>query len=55
MLGRFGEAVVAHGRVPDALSDDMGNYQYTARFETRAGADEFVTYVHERERETDAG
>ena len=55
VLGRFGEAVVAHGRVPDALSDDMGNYQYTARFETRAEADEFVTYVHERERETDAG
>ena len=55
VLTRFGDAVVAHGRVPDALSDDMGNYQYTARFETRAGADEFVTYVHERERETDAG
>ena len=54
VLGRFGDAVVAHGRVPDALSDDMGNYQYTARFETRAEADEFVAYVHERERETDA-
>lgn len=51
VLMRYGDAVVAHGRVPDALSDDMGNYQYTARFETRAEADEFVAYVHERERE----
>ena len=54
VLGRFGAAVVAHGRVPDALSDDMGNYQYTARFETRARVDEFVAFVHEREHEDDA-
>ena len=54
VLARYGDAVVAHGRVPDALSDDMGNYQYTARFETRAEADEFVAYVHEREYEDDA-
>ncbi len=54
VLACYGDAVVAHGRVPDALSDDMGNYQYTARFETRAEADEFVAYVHEREYEDDA-
>ena len=54
VLERYGSAVVAHGRVPDALSDDMGNYQYTARFEARADLDEFVAYVHEREHEDDA-
>ena len=54
VLERYGSAVVAHGRVPDALSDDMGNYQYTARFETRADLDEFVAFVHERGHEDDA-
>ena len=55
VLERFGPAVVSCGRVPDALSDDMGNYQYTARFKTRAEVDEFVAYVHERGQEIDAG
>ena len=49
VLGRWGAAVVAHGRVPEALSDDMGNYQYTARLESAEEADEFVAYVEERE------
>ena len=48
VLERFGAGIVAQGRVPEALSDDMGNYQYTARFETRAEADEFTAFVCER-------
>ncbi|HJB48605.1 MAG TPA: hypothetical protein IAA40_04310 [Candidatus Olsenella excrementigallinarum] len=53
VLAEFGGAIVSHGRVPDALSDDMGNYQYTARLATRAEAGEFVAFVHEREHEED--
>ena len=54
VLARWGAAIVACGRVPAALSDDMGDYQYTARLETRGEADEFVAYVHEREGSSDA-
>lgn len=55
VLAHYGGDLVSYGRVPDALSDDMGNYQYMARFATREQADAFVAYVHEREREEDAG
>lgn len=54
VIARWGGAVVSCGRVPEALADDMGNYQYTARFEGRNEADEFVAFVHEREGESDA-
>ena len=54
VLARWGSALVSSGRVPEALSDDMGNYQYTARLETRDEAREFVAFVHEREVEADA-
>lgn len=54
VLARWGSAVVAHGRVPAALADDMGDYQYTARLETQGEADEFVAFVHERKGELDA-
>lgn len=54
VLAHWGTAVMSHGRVPEALSDDMGDYQYTARLETQGEADEFVAFVHEREGEHDA-
>ncbi|HIY52110.1 MAG TPA: hypothetical protein IAA43_09255 [Candidatus Olsenella avicola] len=44
---RWGRALVSAGRVPDALSDELGNYQFTARLASAAEADEFVAYVHE--------
>lgn len=44
---RWGRAIVSSGRIPDALSDDLGNYQFTARLATSGEADEFVAYVHE--------
>jgi len=53
VMARFGDAVVSCGRVPDALSDDMGNFQYTARVETPERAERFVAFVQEREREDD--
>lgn len=48
VLARWGSAVVSCGRVPDALADDLGNYQYTALLPTSETADEFVSFVHER-------
>ena len=48
VLARFGEAVVAAERVPDALSDDLGNFGYTARLSCREEVDAFVAFVHER-------
>lgn len=53
VMARWGTKVVSCGRVPDALSDDMGNYQYTARLLTQAEADDFVAFVHKRESEPD--
>ena len=44
---RWGRALVSSGRVPDALSDELGNYQFTARLSASSEADEFVAYVHE--------
>ena len=55
VLERFAGAIVAHGRVPEALSDDMGNYQYMGRFDTRAETEEFTAFVCERGHDEDAG
>ena len=49
ILDRWGTAVVSCGGVPGALSDDMGDFQYTARLETAEQADEFEAFVEERE------
>ena len=54
LLARWGSAVVSCGPVPPALSDDMGDYQYTARLATEDEANEFVAYVHEGEGDHDA-
>lgn len=54
LLARWGSAVVSFGPVPPALSDDMGDYQYTARLATEDEANEFVAYVHEGEGDHDA-
>lgn len=50
VMERWGGAIVSFGRVPAALSDDLGDQQYTARFGTSEEADEFVAYVQERRR-----
>lgn len=43
--GRYGDAIRMSGRMADALSDDLGNSFYMARFQTRAQVDEFVGFV----------
>lgn len=50
VLARWGGALVSCGRVAEAISDDLGNQQYTARFATSEEADEFVAYVQARRR-----
>ena len=50
VLARWSGVLVSCGRVADALSDDLGNQQYTARFATSEEADEFVAYVQARRR-----
>lgn len=45
---RYGAAIKTSGRIPDALSDDLGNWNYTARLGTQKMVDEFVAYVQER-------
>lgn len=54
VVSRAGAALVSCGRVPDALADDLGNFQYTARFETRDEADAFVALVHEPQADDDS-
>ncbi len=48
VLARYGDAIVMCERMPDALSNDMGNQMYTARFKTASEKDDFVRFVQER-------
>lgn len=48
ILERFGGSIVMCERMPDALSDDMGNQMYTARFKTAREKDEFVRFVQKQ-------
>lgn len=47
IMKKFGAHVMAFMRIPDALSDDLGNEAYIGRFKTRPQVDKFVAYVHE--------
>ena len=42
---RYGGAIRMSGRMAYALSDDLGNYFYMARFGTEAELEEFVSFV----------
>ena len=42
---RYSGAIRMSGRMADALSDDLGNYFYMARFGTEAELEEFVSFV----------
>ena len=48
VMARWGDAVMSAQRMPDGLSDDLGNFAYVGRFKTKAELDEFVSYVQER-------
>lgn len=45
IINRYGFALVMSERMPDILSGAMGNFNYTARFETMDQVNEFVQYV----------
>lgn len=48
VIARFGDSIVMCERMPDALSNDMGNQMYTARLDGARERDEFIRYVQER-------
>lgn len=48
VMAKFGEKVMSAKRMPDGLSDDLGNFAYVGRFETREELDAFVAFVQER-------
>ena len=41
----FGSHIVMNERMPDILSGAMGNYTYTARFETMEEVNDFIDKV----------
>ena len=47
-MARFGAAVRMAERVPPALSDDLCDMAYIARFADRKDVDRFFTFVCER-------
>ncbi len=48
VIDRYGNDLMAFGRIPDALSDDLGNFHYTARFATEEEVREFESYLTAR-------
>ena len=46
VYARYGGRIVKSERMPDALSDDLGNFAYYARLDSMDEVDEFVAYVH---------
>lgn len=47
IMERYGEQIVMQERMPQAISDAMGNQMYTANFEREADAHAFAAFVHE--------
>ena len=45
---RYGSALCFEGRVPDALSDDLGNLCYIVRFQDKKEIDPFFRFVTQR-------
>ena len=48
ILDRYGYAICKHGRMPDVLSDDMGNTFFMARLKSAEEGERFAAFVHER-------
>ena len=48
ILDRYGAALCFQGRVPDALSDDLGNQCYIVRFSARKDIEPFFRFVTKR-------
>ncbi len=45
---RYGAAICFAGRVPDALSDDLGNYCYMVRLQSKKEIDPFFQFITEQ-------
>ena len=48
ILERYGDVICHHGRIPDALSDDMGNDFFMARLKSIEEGERYAAFVHER-------
>ena len=48
VMEKFAGSVMSVDRMPDGLSDDLGNIAYVGRFKTKAQLDRFVSYVQKR-------
>lgn len=48
VLRVFGDAIRKWGRIPDALSDDLGNTYFMARFKSIEEMNEFKQFVYEK-------
>ena len=48
ILERFGDKISKHGRMPEVLSDDMGNTFFMARLKSADEGERFAAFVHER-------
>ena len=48
ILDRYGYAICKHGRMPDVLSDDMGNTFFMARLKSAEEGERFEAFVHEQ-------
>lgn len=47
IMDRYGNVIVKQGRMPDILSDDLGNDFYVARFKNADERDAFAAFVEE--------
>ncbi len=48
ILEHYGDVICHHGRIPDALSDDMGNDFFMARLKSIEEGERYAAFVHER-------
>jgi len=48
IMEKYGAAISFQGRVPDALSDDLGNHCYITRFANKKDIEPFFRFVTER-------
>ncbi len=54
IMERYGQAVCMQGRMPDVLSDDLGNTFYMVRVKTLDEGKRFAAYVHQWAGEAEA-
>lgn len=48
IMAKYGDRICMHGRYPDAISDDMGNDYYFAKFDSFEEGNEFDIFVRQK-------